>query len=510
MRVTNRIMTSNMLSNINRNKQRMSVLADQYATGQKIQRPSEDPVVAVRSLKFRTDYSELLQYYEKNLPDAMSWMDASETAMKNVNKLLEEMNGLCNQGTSDTLEVDDRNTIVSTLREYRNQIYEYGNTDYAGRYVFTGYRTDTPLLFSAASNKVEYQIREPLDAKELGQISHVIGGAEYDPAKDADDYAEMAPNVEYAYRFRLSYDQLKNFEGLTYTDSAGNVVTLNGADINTVSVNDENAYNVAGYNAAHAGDTVPAAGKINFIPETGEIILTDAMYETLRNSKNISADYTKDSFKKDELRPEHYFDCNTYDMDASGNRIDSTKTSYTRPTDQKIEYEINYGQKMIVNTMANDSIIHKIGREIDEILNQVNKVSALEEKVAEVEKLLKDENNSLETNKNLEALHEQLKTELAMEKKIMQDKFGKGITTTKEIQKVVSAATADLGSRYKRLQLTEERLANQKIDLSEMIKKNDKVEQEDALINFNSAMLTYNSSLDATSRIITSTLLDFL
>ena len=72
MRVTSKMMNSNALNNINRNKTNLSMLANQYATQQKIQRPSEDPVVAVRSLKYRTSVAELEQYAKKNVPDAMS------------------------------------------------------------------------------------------------------------------------------------------------------------------------------------------------------------------------------------------------------------------------------------------------------------------------------------------------------------------------------------------------------------------------------------------------------
>jgi len=44
-------MNNNMMNNINKNKNRLNILDEQYATGKKIQRPSEDPIVAVRALK---------------------------------------------------------------------------------------------------------------------------------------------------------------------------------------------------------------------------------------------------------------------------------------------------------------------------------------------------------------------------------------------------------------------------------------------------------------------------
>jgi Flagellin and related hook-associated proteins len=68
MRITTRMMTNNMLSNINKNKINMSKLEEQYSTGKKIQRPSDDPIIAVRALKLRTSITELDQYYEKIFP----------------------------------------------------------------------------------------------------------------------------------------------------------------------------------------------------------------------------------------------------------------------------------------------------------------------------------------------------------------------------------------------------------------------------------------------------------
>ena len=59
MRITNRMMTNNMLGNINKNKLNVSRLEEQYSTGKKIQRPSEDPIVTVRALKLRTNLTEL-------------------------------------------------------------------------------------------------------------------------------------------------------------------------------------------------------------------------------------------------------------------------------------------------------------------------------------------------------------------------------------------------------------------------------------------------------------------
>ena len=147
MRITNKMMTNNVLTNINGNKNSLSKLEQQYSTGLKISKPSEDPIVAVRALKLRTNLNELNQYYEKNIPDALSWMDVTESALGTINEILTEVHTSCVQGASDTLTTDDRNAILANLKQYKEQIYQEGSSNYAGRYVFTGYKTDTSLVF---------------------------------------------------------------------------------------------------------------------------------------------------------------------------------------------------------------------------------------------------------------------------------------------------------------------------------------------------------------------------
>ena len=44
MRVTNQIITNKTLTNINNNKQRLVDIENQYQTGKKISRPSDNPV----------------------------------------------------------------------------------------------------------------------------------------------------------------------------------------------------------------------------------------------------------------------------------------------------------------------------------------------------------------------------------------------------------------------------------------------------------------------------------
>ena len=61
MRVTNNMITANTKSNINGNKVLVDKYNTQMTTQKKINRPSEDPVIAIRSLRMQTNLSHITQ-----------------------------------------------------------------------------------------------------------------------------------------------------------------------------------------------------------------------------------------------------------------------------------------------------------------------------------------------------------------------------------------------------------------------------------------------------------------
>ena len=511
MRITNKMMTNNALYNINNNKNLMSKLEQAYSTGKKIQRPSEDPIIAVRALKLRTNLTEITQYVEKNIPDAMSWMNVTESALDNVNDILTKMNTYCVQGANDTLTKQERESIVTNLTELKKQVYHEGNAQYAGRYVFTGYKTDTSLVFNTNESNYNYKIDEVLSGTDIDIVNKSINSfdlSSYDPEFPEDTDFSNKPNEVNAYRLRLAYNNLKPVEdggmielsfpvldadGNYELDADGNVMydTYNG-DIVSVKSTDSNAYQ-------------PEDGQIQYIADTGELIIASDIYNEFKNLSEIKVTYEKNEFTEGDLRPEHYFDCTVTDLSDP----DADDVVYTKDN-QEISYEVNFNQKLKINTQGSDSITHAIGRCIDDILNSVNEVTAVESKIEETEKMLESDTLSDEQKKALNEMLEVLNTEFTLKSEAMQTRFESGITQLKEQQNVVNTAVADLGSRYVRLELTESRLTDEQTDFEELLSSNEDADIVEAYIKLTSQETIYNASLSATAKITQNSLLDFL
>lgn len=235
MRITNNMILHNAASNINSNKILVDKGENQMTTQTKIQRPSDDPVVAVRSLALQTRLSKINQYYETNIPDAEKWMDVTETALSNIIDNITDLKRLCVQGSTGTYKDDDKATILQQLQSLQESIFAQGNADYAGRTVFTGYRTDKTLVFTDADSDKKYNITQELSANDFEKVKYfnhsVTVPANKDEVTNLDkDKKDDITIQDSSYkRLRLAYDNVSDVESLTfsYKDTRGKTVKTN-------------------------------------------------------------------------------------------------------------------------------------------------------------------------------------------------------------------------------------------------------------------------------------------
>lgn len=174
MRITNNIMLNTQKGNINANKILMDAINTQMSTQKKISKPSDDPIVAVRSLRLRANYAELTQYTERNIEDGLSWMDVTESAMENMRAIIKEMYANFIQGDVDYIDTAQRGQILENLEASMERFYAEGNSSYAGRTLFTGYKTDSDFLYKTNS-KDHYNITETFSASQINTRDYVSG-----------------------------------------------------------------------------------------------------------------------------------------------------------------------------------------------------------------------------------------------------------------------------------------------------------------------------------------------
>ena len=495
MRVTNTMMRNNSLLNMQKNKVAYNKYLTQYNTQKKIQRPSDDPTIAVRALKYRTTLAEIDQYLT-NIKDATSWMDATETCLKDVNNRLTDMIEYCTQAATGTYNEKDRADIVTQLKQFSKYIYEQNaDADYAGRYLFTGFRTDVPMLFEEAQKDTTYTITEKIDINAINKYQYVYGEATYNATSTADDYASQASQFATTHRALVSYDNLDVAQNVTvtYTDSTGTQKTLTAV---TKSISNDTTHN----EHLHPGED-----EVYFVPETGVLVFGDNVYNSVRAGKDLSVVYKKTEFEKKDVRPEHYFECSTV------NNSTGETANYRTAGNQQMLYQINFSQTLTVNTEGCSSIDLSVGRTITDITNICNDLDVMEMNLKSVQKRIDDcDENDKTTLANLNELKNQIETEIDLQRTVLSKALGSAITTCQRAKDDLNVALADHGSRFNRMNMTKAKLEQQQLDTKEAKSDNEDADLGEAYVNFSEADLLYQATLNATSKILGQSLLNFI
>jgi flagellar hook-associated protein 3 FlgL len=526
-------MQRNNLSNINTNKVLEDKLTSQLSSEKKIIRPSDDPVIAIRALRLRSNVTEVTQYYSKNIPDATSWLKVTEDALSSLSSVITSCQNDCTKGANGDLTSTDRNIILEELKAFSSEIYKTGDADYAGRYVFTGYRTDTSLSFQKQT-QMRYQITEQVDRTAIDSVTHVTQGAisTWTASNFLDGthstIKEQDISESTCYRIRLSYDNLDNvpFESgmidvepvIQYYDPAdptGNphyfrgMTTAKSTDDPYSSINNDSVVYVY-----DTGEILLGANKYNELMATKDDATTGD-----KDESQILITYQKTKFAAEDLRPQHFFRCASMEgsVDTSGNfSVDSStliryNESYLDTTleRQSIEYDVGFNTTIRVNSTADECFKLGIGREIDDLVNAMQAVVNLETTISDIEKKMSTTTNQTE----LDILQGQLDAAnkaFTYQKDIAQKRFEQGITAMQGYLNDTSLAITNNGTRSSKLSLIESRLQNQKTTFETLQSQNEDIDITEVAINLESASTTYEAALMATSKIMQNTLLNYL
>ncbi len=515
MRITNGIINNNTKSNIMINKEYADNLNTMVSSGQKITRPSDDPVVAIRALRFNSNISEINQYYDKNIPDADSWLQTTETALSQTESVLSSVLECFVQGASDDNTAEDRMNVLADLKALKDQIYAAGNADYAGRYVFTGYRTSDSLTFKENVKDLT-TIVETFDSSSVRTSTYISG--DFDVNKTAipaagTNHTEIASND--IYRIRLAYDDLtteqidtegnalpKEFK-VTLKDGTEKIYNVEAVELSTdTKVNDDYYTNIG-------------EDEVRLITTTGELILGKNVALSLQSTGSTAGfEYAKENFLANDLRPEHYFACKNYD-DASGEVIsynydDSVDPAVPAFENRKITYDIAYNQKLEINTNANEVFSPSIARDVDEIVDATQQVIDADEKVKTLEKMKEDTSYTEDELKQISLMYDAAVKERDLLKEKMQDMFSKGITTFKGYTNNVNLKLSSVGSMRSRLALTKERVSEQLANFKELADTNINAELAETAIDLSSAKLALEAAQSAAAKVAKTTLLNYI
>lgn len=156
MRVTQSMLSNNMLRNLSNSYNKMGKIQEQINTGKKVNRPSDDPVTVMKSLGYGMQVDKVGQF-QKNLGEVNNWLDSSDDALDGAGQILHRAKELMtNAANTGAMTKEDRDKIKIELEQLQNQLNDLANTKVGDKYIFSGTNTDKQLSTKKADGTFEY------------------------------------------------------------------------------------------------------------------------------------------------------------------------------------------------------------------------------------------------------------------------------------------------------------------------------------------------------------------
>ncbi|WP_077301288.1 flagellar hook-associated protein FlgL [Virgibacillus pantothenticus] len=140
MRITQSMLSNNMLRNLSNSYTKLDTYMEQLSTGKKINRPSDNPVVAMKGINYRRQENEAEQYL-RNAGEARNWMDNSDAVLDKATKAMQKLRELAVKASNGTNDKEEYASMKEEAKQLKEHLISLADTQVNGKYIFNG--TDT-------------------------------------------------------------------------------------------------------------------------------------------------------------------------------------------------------------------------------------------------------------------------------------------------------------------------------------------------------------------------------
>jgi flagellar hook-associated protein 3 FlgL len=114
----------------------------QLATGKKINTPSDDPVGTQKAMDYKLNIS-INEHYAANITSLKNGFDFMDNVFSSTLKFLGNLKQITTDGATGSQTDEQRSISATQAAQIRDQILSLANSKFNGKYIFSGYRTDT-------------------------------------------------------------------------------------------------------------------------------------------------------------------------------------------------------------------------------------------------------------------------------------------------------------------------------------------------------------------------------
>ncbi len=571
MRITNKIIDNYSVYNLNTNKGLLDDLNTQMSTRKKINDPTKDPVTGVTSLRFRGSLSEYAQYLGKNVTDAVSWTESTQSAIDTAKELMRSLKAEYTSASNGTNESTDRWTYYDNMVNLVNEYFSVGDTTNENRFLFSGARTGDSLTFSEKNfadrakdnggifidihkDTFKYMgITESFTIDDVesysftardGKAASGITDDEIADVKNINtaDVNETAVQNKEAFRIRLAYENLDEKqedyqkykigdEYYAYKDEYGNYHKIThrtlifkddkGNDFDLSTLSPAFGLNLTVTCVENDWDTTVDLDKnqVYLNTTTGNLIFGSGVQaeisRALEAGAHLEYQYCKSVFEEGDVKPEHYFPCidaGFQDEIVYNLSFDQTgKQIRYNEEEQDIYYNVGEGQQLQVNVRAEEVFAIDARRDLNELRDALTAVDDAQKKIDKLKEMQEDSlNYNADDQEKIADLLRAVTKEYEYAKSKADTMLSSGITRSGNYFDVVNLAGTEIGTAVNRLNLIKNRLTEHQSTTTAQASDNENIDIATLAVQVNSATLSFSAALQITGKISQQSLVNYL
>jgi flagellar hook-associated protein 3 FlgL len=142
-----------LLKNLRNINASLTTGQQQLATGQKISKPSDDPIGVGYQMRYDTDLARSEEFL-LNVQTGTEILKTMDSLFQQASDVLKRARTLTLQAVNGTYDAQQRQTISAEIKQLKEQMVTIGNSTYNGRYLFNGQKTDqAPYTVAGAAGE---------------------------------------------------------------------------------------------------------------------------------------------------------------------------------------------------------------------------------------------------------------------------------------------------------------------------------------------------------------------
>jgi flagellar hook-associated protein 3 FlgL len=156
------------------------------STGKRILRPSDDPVGASAAIDLRGEQS-LVARWRETAATSQPYLSAAGDALDSAQDLIGQIRALAVQGLSATMNDEDRRGLADQVLSIKASLVDVANSSFDGKYLFAGTVSGTRPFATGAGGVVAYRGNDEVQSVILGlgvEVPINVPGSEIFASRD--------------------------------------------------------------------------------------------------------------------------------------------------------------------------------------------------------------------------------------------------------------------------------------------------------------------------------------